>query len=73
LLDPFLGIGNTVTAGQSLQVRRVIGFDIDEGYLQVAAEKSGAEIRPVGGREGGRLAKDFSGRLARAKSGDLSL
>jgi site-specific DNA-methyltransferase (adenine-specific) len=50
LLDPFLGIGNAVVAGQNLGVRRVVGFDIDAGYLQVAADKAGAEVRAMGGR-----------------------
>jgi site-specific DNA-methyltransferase (adenine-specific) len=57
VLDPFLGIGNTVVAAQGLQVRRAIGFDIDEDYLQVAAEKSGSVIRPLSrprGRSGKR-------------------
>lgn len=44
LLDPFLGIGNTVLAAQNLGVRRVIGFDVDEGYLQVAADRTGAPV-----------------------------
>ena len=47
VLDPFLGIGNTVIAAQNLQVRRVIGFDIDEGYLQVAAERTHSVVRAV--------------------------
>ena len=46
LLDPFLGIGNTVLAAQNLHVHRVIGFDIDEGYLKVAAERASAVVQP---------------------------
>ncbi len=45
VLDPFLGIGNTVFAAQSLATRRVIGFDIDEGYLKVAAERADSAVR----------------------------
>jgi site-specific DNA-methyltransferase (adenine-specific) len=49
VLDPFLGIGNTMVAAQNLHVHRAIGFDIDEGYLQVAAEKTGADVLPLEG------------------------
>ena len=45
LLDPFLGIGSALVAAQKLHVRRAIGFDIDESYLQVAAERSGVVIQ----------------------------
>lgn len=44
VLDPFLGIGNTVAAAQRLKTRRVIGFDIDRGYLEVAAARAGVSI-----------------------------
>jgi site-specific DNA-methyltransferase (adenine-specific) len=47
VLDPFLGIGNTMIAAQNLKARRVVGFDIDEGYLKVAAERTGGIVRPV--------------------------
>jgi len=57
VLDPFLGIGNTVIAAQNLQTRRVIGFDIDEGYLQVAAERTHSVIRTVEQRLPGRSSR----------------
>jgi hypothetical protein len=38
-----------VVAGQNLGVRRVVGFDIDARYLQVAAGKAGTEVRAMGG------------------------
>jgi len=43
MLDPFLGIGNAALAARELGVRRFIGFDVDAGYLRVAAEKLGVE------------------------------
>jgi site-specific DNA-methyltransferase (adenine-specific) len=48
MLDPFLGIGHAALAAQQLGVKRFIGFDIDEGYLQVAAEKCGTVVRKTG-------------------------
>jgi site-specific DNA-methyltransferase (adenine-specific) len=45
MLDPFLGIGSAAVAAKDLFVRRFIGFDVDEGYLKVAARKTGAKIR----------------------------
>jgi len=56
LLDPFLGIGNSIVAAQNLRVRYAVGFDIDEGYLQVAAEKTGAVVQKlVASRKPGAL------------------
>lgn len=40
LLDPFLGIGNAAVAAQALGIRQFIGFEIDPGYLAIAAEKT---------------------------------
>ena len=37
VLDPFIGIGNTALGAIPLHVKKVIGFDIDETYLNDAA------------------------------------
>jgi site-specific DNA-methyltransferase (adenine-specific) len=47
MLDPFLGIGTAAVAAQQCQVPRFIGFDVDESYLKVAAQRTGAKIRKV--------------------------
>lgn len=47
MLDPFLGIGSAAVAAKALRVRRFVGFDIDESYLKVAAEKTGSPIRRI--------------------------
>jgi site-specific DNA-methyltransferase (adenine-specific) len=51
MMDPFLGIGHSALAAQQLGVKRFIGFEIDESYLRVAAEKCGTTVRrPARGR-----------------------
>lgn len=47
MLDPFLGIGSAAVAAKAAGVSRFIGFDIDESYLKVAAEKTGARIQKL--------------------------
>ncbi len=47
MVDPFLGIGNAGVAARNCGVPRFIGFDIDEKYLTVAAERTGARIENV--------------------------
>jgi len=39
MLDPFLGIGNSAVAAQLYQVKRFIGFEIDETYLAEAKRR----------------------------------
>jgi site-specific DNA-methyltransferase (adenine-specific) len=39
MLDPFLGIGNSAVAAQRYQVKRFIGFEIDETYLAEAKRR----------------------------------
>jgi len=39
VLDPFVGIGNTGAAAIKCRVKRFVGIDIDETYLQQAREK----------------------------------
>ena len=39
MLDPFVGIGNSAVAAQLFQVRRFIGFEIDETYLAEAKRR----------------------------------
>ena len=39
MLDPFLGIGNSVVAAQRCGVKRFIGFEIDETYLAEAKRR----------------------------------
>ena len=41
LLDPFLGIGNSVIAAQRCGVKKFIGFEIDEKYLAEATRRLG--------------------------------
>jgi len=38
MLDPFVGIGHSALAAKGIGVPTFIGFDIDEGYLEVARE-----------------------------------
>src|ERR1043166_1443713 len=45
VLDPFVGIGSAAVAAQRCGVQRFIGFDIDEEYLRVAADRVGATVR----------------------------
>lgn len=45
MLDPFLGIGNAAVAAQNCGVPKFVGFDIDEQYLSVASERTGARIK----------------------------
>jgi site-specific DNA-methyltransferase (adenine-specific) len=54
VVDPFVGIGSTVVAAARLGIDGV-GFDLDRGYLAVAAERVRAEARaaPVGRRRRG--------------------
>jgi len=39
MLDPFLGIGNSAAAAQRCSVRKFIGFEIDEVYLEEAKRR----------------------------------
>jgi site-specific DNA-methyltransferase (adenine-specific) len=39
MLDPFLGIGNSAAAAQRCDVKRFIGFEIDEAYLAEAKRR----------------------------------
>jgi len=39
MLDPFLGIGNSAVAAQRCDVRRFIGFEIEEAYLAEAKRR----------------------------------
>lgn len=39
LMDPFLGIGSSAIAAKKLKISRLIGYEIDEGYLAVAHER----------------------------------
>ena len=39
MLDPFLGIGNSAVAAQRCQVKKFIGFEIDETYLEEAQRR----------------------------------
>ena len=39
MADPFVGIGSSAVAAVELRVKEFIGFDIDEGYLEVAQER----------------------------------
>src|SRR5215472_9515189 len=50
MLDPFLGIGNSAIAAQRCGVKKFIGFEIDDAYLEEARQ------RIVTGR-GGRFRK----------------
>ena len=39
MLDPFLGIGNSAVAAKNCGVKRFIGFEIDEMYLDEARRR----------------------------------
>jgi len=39
MLDPFLGIGNSAVAAKNCGIPRLIGFEIDEGYLAEAKRR----------------------------------
>jgi len=39
MLDPFLGIGNSAVAAQRCGVKRFIGFEIDDAYLEEARQR----------------------------------
>ncbi len=43
ILDPFNGIGSSAIAAHRMQVASYTGFDIDEGYLNVARERLARE------------------------------
>lgn len=47
VLDPFLGIGSAAVAAKELHVRRFVGFEIDEFYLQIASARTGAAVRTL--------------------------
>lgn len=47
VLDPFVGIGSSALAAQACGVGKFIGFDIDDHYLAVAAERTGATVVSV--------------------------
>ena len=44
MLDPFLGIGNSAIAAQRLGVKKFIGFEIDEDYLDEAKRRLDARV-----------------------------
>jgi site-specific DNA-methyltransferase (adenine-specific) len=44
MLDPFVGIGSAAVAAKKCDIPRFIGFDVDEKYLAVACERTGAQI-----------------------------
>ncbi len=56
MLDPFLGIGNSAIAAKSCEVRKFIGFEIDEVYLNEAKRLCSRPALP------GRRSHDSSGR-----------
>ena len=39
MLDPFLGIGNSAVAARRCGVKKFIGFEIDEAYLEEAKRR----------------------------------
>jgi site-specific DNA-methyltransferase (adenine-specific) len=39
MLDPFLGIGSSAIAAARQRVRRFIGFDVDQGYIETARQR----------------------------------
>jgi len=47
VVDPFVGIGSTVVAAARLG-KSGVGFDLETGYLRVAAERVRNELRPSG-------------------------
>ncbi len=46
MLDPFLGIGSSALAAQECGVKRFVGFEIDEQYLQQAESRLGLSLSP---------------------------
>ena len=42
MLDPFLGIGSSAMAAQSMGIEQFRGIEIDAGYLKVAKERLAA-------------------------------
>ena len=38
VLDPFVGIGNSAIAAKALEVKKFIGFDIDEDYIKITKQ-----------------------------------
>jgi site-specific DNA-methyltransferase (adenine-specific) len=54
MLDPFLGIGNSVVAAQRCGVKKFIGFEIDEIYLAEAKRRLGLACRRSGSLPTGR-------------------
>ena len=55
VVDPFVGIGSSAVAAARLGVD-FVGFDLDAGYLEVAADRVRAELAERRGR-GGRLSR----------------
>ena len=47
LLDPFLGIGSSAVAAGQNNISTCIGFEIDEGYIQLARERLAAANPPT--------------------------
>ena len=45
VMDPFMGIGSTAVAAVRLGIP-FIGFEIDEGYINIAEERIAAELLP---------------------------
>jgi DNA modification methylase len=39
MLDPFLGIGNSAVAAKNCNVKKFIGFEIDETYFAEAKRR----------------------------------
>lgn len=38
VVDPFVGIGNSAVAAKRCRVKRFVGIDVDEGYLDIATQ-----------------------------------
>jgi DNA modification methylase len=39
MLDPFLGIGNSAVAAKTCDVKKFIGFEVDQAYLAEARRR----------------------------------
>src|SRR4029453_2825112 len=50
MLDPFLGIGNSAVAAQCCEVKKFIGFEIDDAYLAEAKRRI-VNARGLGSRK----------------------